>query len=362
MEKAGIDPTTIISLLSTSLPNIGQHNCGIFFIGDKVVKLISRLSPFTIESHLHSNKYALQINNDLLGFYPKYYTWDDSNVNYLLNISSDPDIIEYVRCIIMERLDDDLTNYILKSSYKNIKGDLILYDDFYDRLPKTHGKYIIDRSEEFTSFCKDISYNVKTITMQLVNKVIDLHHNIIRKGYEYYDLKMDNICYKTNDTNIDLYFIDAESGLSSIKNTSKFINYINLHGLIKPLFDYGVLGQYTLSNIFSIQFDREFILDDIDDIYKLIQLNNYKILPTGTYKDSRKYFKWIPFKINAKTDDYTDFYVIQILLNRYRLIYFDENGNHMSNPNFNKTKLFIDDIFDNLTCIFTHIEKTNNNQ
>jgi hypothetical protein len=155
MEKANIDSTLIIPLLKKSPKNKGQHNCGILYIDRYVVKIISKLCPFTEESHLNYNKYALSINENLAGYYPKYYTWDDQNANLLLDISENS-IPEYVRCVIMERLDGDLTSYILESSYKILKGNLLDYDDFYDRLPKTNGKYVNDTSDEFKSFKKEI--------------------------------------------------------------------------------------------------------------------------------------------------------------------------------------------------------------
>ena len=357
MEEALIDPTLLKSMLETAPKNKGQNNRGIIVIDKYVVKCVSRSSLFSEETHLLANKNAELINEKLAGFYPKYYKWNDSNYNYLLNLSDVPDIADYVRCIIMEKLDGDLTSYILETSYKELKGDLTGYDEFYNRLPKTDCKYIIDMSESYDSLKKEIKPIIKRITIGLIDKMIELHHNILRRGYEYYDLKIDNIGYKLNDQILELYFIDAESGLSYIKPTSKFFDYINLHGFIRELYEYSILGQYNLSNIFDLKFTNNYQDLDLSEITKLITQHKFTVLPMGKKSDSRDYFRWIPFKIISTVEDYTytDFYVIQVIFNKFRLIYFDENGYHMSNPNYNKTKIIIDDIFDTLIDIFSLI-------
>jgi hypothetical protein len=264
----------------------------------------------------------------------------------------------------MERLDDDLTSYILKTSYHDMNGSLLNYDYFYDRLPKTMTQYIND-SDYLNSINKVITPYIKININKLIDKVIELHHNIIKKGWQYSDLKMDNICYKIINSEIQLYFIDKESGLLCLNNNKpKFTDYLNIFGLIIPIFDYGILGQYNFSNIFNIQFqdkqtqDEEFY-NNLMKCKKLIEQYKYTILNLNKNYQSRDLFKWIPFKkilINTEFEDYSDFYVIQFVVGKFRLIYFDENGYHMSTPNFNKTKLYIDNLYDNLDDIFILIK------
>ncbi len=352
MNTAFFDEDILLYELQQPNNNIGQNNYKIIFIGNYVIKC-TEITKELNESYItqtndNLHTYALTINKELNGYYPNYYYWSNGLVNKIINI---PNTTIYVNCIIMDRLDGDLTNYILQTSYKTINGSMNGYNDFLDRLPKTMFPYIIDTSEAFNTLKKDMSSEIEINLNKLNSLVIELHHNIIKKGWEYYDLKLDNICYKINESGIKLYFIDDTSGLTFLnKRKTKFIDYLNLHAFIIPLFGYSILGQYNFSTIFNIQFNKEYIYDK-NKLTQLLEYNNYKILQTNE-NDSRDYFNWIPFKQNTDSDKYTNFYVIQFVINKFRLIYFDDNAYHMSNINFNNTKEYNDHLFDNLDDIF----------
>ena len=217
----------------------------------------------------------------------------------------------YVKKLIVDHIDRLKVNYLYKDNINYLQK--VLKSDNY--------KIILN-----TNYMNDIEYIIQQLTINHLCKL----------------------------------FIDGESGLSFIKPTSSFIDYINLHGFIIPLFDYSILGQYNLSNIFGIKFDTEQYKYDMSECKRLIEENQYTILTTNKNKyHSRDHFKWIPFKKIIKSDEqtYTDFFVIQFVLGKFRIIYFDDNGYHMSNPDFNKTKLSIDNLYDNLIDIFIMIKQ-----
>ena len=169
----------------------------------------------------------------------------------------------------MEKLDGDLTDYILKNSYKKVYGVEDDYKFFYDRLPKTTDKYERDTIDindneqikqtklDNINKQKEIIDNVRKyifeICYSLNTDIIFLHHQILKKGWLYQDLKFDNLGYNKNNDELQLFFIDEESGLKKIKSLEslKFEEYLNLHSLNTCLGSYGILGQDNLKNIFG---------------------------------------------------------------------------------------------------------------
>lgn len=88
----------------------------------------------------------------------------------------------------MDKLDGDLTDYILKNSYKKVYGDEDNYKFFYDRLPKTNGEYktdIIndDDNEQIkqTQFIDNVRKFIFKICYSLNTDIIFLHHEILKK-------------------------------------------------------------------------------------------------------------------------------------------------------------------------------------
>ena len=84
----------------------------------------------------------------------------------------------------------------------------------YDRFPNTLfweiSKQPNDKSLEMF---QKITPEVQKLVKDLENKLIDLHHNLIKRWWCYIDLKLDNIGYKKIDEDIKLYFIDDDFGL-----------------------------------------------------------------------------------------------------------------------------------------------------
>ncbi len=213
LERADINEE-VVSILEKTLDtgNLGQNNCGIIPYLDYILKCSS------------SND-GLLINDNIREYFPQYYLWP--NGDFIKQINEKP-------FYIMEKLDGDLTKYIIEQSYIRAYGFLEdrrygfnAFKLYYDTLPKTTieslfgwnpNKYL---SEEAIKILNEIKSNVKSHIVDILNslqpKIIELHHNLIKRNYTYSDLKLDNIGYKIlEDKNIKLYFIDVESGLSHV--------------------------------------------------------------------------------------------------------------------------------------------------
>lgn len=369
LEIVNIDEDIVISELLKNKKNLGQHNCGIVFIDNYVVKCI-KLSDNDKDELSFNENYAKEINDELEGIFPKYYKWTNGKLINPLNISEtnngnignnmNNSTSKYAYCVIMQRLDGDLTDFLLKSSYQKAYGNLDNYDFFYLRLEKTHGDYIsdyvrendtqevkeqkkINRSKQ-TQIINDVKKYIFETCYSLNVDIIFLHHKMIRKGWKYGDLKIDNIGYKMENNKLKLFFIDDESGLSKISNSNNdFEKYLNEFSLIIPLGTYGILGQYNLRNTFDIDFESFYPkFDKKDSIIK--NLVKKKFMNTKTSDN----FNWIKFQKNGLDG----FFVIQFIMGFYRLVFFDNNGYHMSNPNFNENLPKIDNLYYSIEEIY----------
>ncbi len=221
LERADINEE-VVSILEKTLDtgNLGQNNCGIIPYLDYILKCSIRND-------------GLLINDNIREYFPQYYLWP--NGDFIKQINEKP-------FYIMEKLDGDLTKYIIEQSYIRAYGSLEdrrygfnAFKLYYDTLPKTtieslfgwnhNNKYL---SEEAIKILNEIKSKVKSHIVDILNslqpKIIELHHNLIKRNYKYSDLKLDNIGYKIlEDKNIKLYFIDVESGLFHLyKKYEKF--------------------------------------------------------------------------------------------------------------------------------------------
>ena len=204
----------VVSILEKTLDtnNMGQRNCGIIPYLDYILKC-------TRDSK------ALTMNDSIKEYFPQYYLWPDGE--FIKEINTKP-------FYIMEKLDGDLTTYIIEQSYIKAYGSLELgptldIDTFwlyYETLPKIidgkfrrkHGKYLSrDALVMLAAIQNAVIPHIKDILNNLQAKIIELHLNLLKRNHKYIDRKLDNIGYKIlEDKRIKLYFIDIESGLSQI--------------------------------------------------------------------------------------------------------------------------------------------------
>jgi hypothetical protein len=185
--------------------------------------------------------------------------------------------------------------------------------------------------------------------------VIKLHHELIKKGWEYYDLKFDNIGYKINNGKLNLYFIDAESGLRKYNENGKFVNkytswkdyFLNNHCWSNPLYNYRIFGQYSL-NMLDIG-TSNFKLD-FNEKTSIISYMKTKgcIMEESSESEYGDTFRWIKFRYSNRND----FFVIQKVINKFRLVTFDDYGRHLSNNLFNTYFPKIDKLFDHLKDLY----------
>lgn len=363
IEIADIDETEIENELNLkNIKNFGQNNCGIIFIDKYVVKCIEKTNDILDEDENYV-KYIDSINNELAGCLPKFYKWKNNKLkNYIqINYDVSPFNPLYAVCIIMEKMDGDLTKYILRKSYYETYKNMDDYDFFFERMPKTTMEYISNRvdSVENQNKYQQMIYDIKFSIVELCNclnmKLVLLHHNLIEKGWEYDDTKIDNIGYKIDsDGDIKLYFIDIESGLRKIgqnnyKNIIHFDDYLNLNQLNRHLSDYSLLGQYDLGNIFGIDFNNftyNFNTSIMDDVISI--LSSKGILFAG----KNDFYKWWKF-IKSGTNHS---FVIQYIQGFYRIVVFDDNGLHKSSNGYNEIFPKVDKLVVSISDIYKEID------
>lgn len=335
-----IDVITELFIHSNS-QNLGQHNCGIIPYKQYIIKCLncddnaSKNTDVTTISHFN------ELNRDLNEIFPKYYLWTDGSP-YLF-IKKEQTSEKYCKLMIMERLDGDLTKYIIESSYKNVYNTLDKnYLFYYEYLPKTTTQPVVPTeflNDNALKNLNDLKKNVKNEIIKLVNElqpeITRLHHTLIKRGYDYNDLKFDNIGYKNNDK-IKFYFIDEESGLKKIQNSDwKF--YVDIWGLVRSLSTYSIFGQYTLRSIFDIPNPtNEFNFIDLKA--KLVAL---KFICLS--EDIR--FKYIRFRHSSHNDSC----VIQFCNGLFRLVRFDDYKRHQSDSQYNIGFEPVDELFENVT-------------
>lgn len=361
-----------VALVESGVTNLGQHNCGILFVNDlyviKCVGIVDKIkenSPITESAELR--------NFELRGYFPVYYTWPGTRQIYhyiklpdkVSNESAGSKVTEqYALCFIMEKLDDDLTNYLIKTAFYRIyqqgnAEDAAKFAYMYEHFPKTRQPFT-KATDESKKLVSSINGEIQKIVAELETEVINLHHSFVLKGWLYNDNKFDNIGYKMIGDTMKLYFLDDE-GLNRYDKYNFAGNlipdyhkkYLNNRWVNSPLHTYGIFGQYSLNGC-GFTFDNPDRDDNWDGIYDDIKVK----LTTMSCKevDKSRYFMWVGFRYRS----YNDMFVIQKILNRFRLVRFDDYGRHQSNIEYNDFFSKVDIIFDNIDMVYAEVKKIYN--
>lgn len=356
MKMANISETNknqISELLQKFSQNFGQNNCGIVFFDNYVIKCVETFENIPLNTNIkdHHELLIIELSKKIPNFFPTYYLWPDGKIYNYIPINDKL----YAKCIIMEKLDGDLTTYIINRAYYETFGNYDDFNFFYDRLPKTTIDYIRtsdDDIKKFNNIISQIKPNLLNICYELQRKLTLLHHDLISKGWEYGDLKLDNVGYKGLNGNIELYFIDIESGLAKISTTLGHIEYLNfIHSLTRTVLDYGIYGQYNLRYIFKIGDSDIFTKSSetansfLEIIYKLLEKNNCRITEIDNYNN---WFKCVKIGTNYNI-------VVQYVNGFYRLVIFDDNLKHMSNDTYNTMFPKIDMLYDSIIDLCNQI-------
>jgi hypothetical protein len=252
----------------------------------------------------------------------------------------------------MEKLDGDLTDYIIKKSYLMAYKNLKEFDFYYKRLNFILSDYIDvktvsqENQEKFKEIKKSVVKFIYEILLFLNSQLIFLYHKLLKKGWIYDDYKLDNIGYKKENEeseDIKLLFIDYDVSLYNIiqrahKNKPDYTNYLNEHFVHVYIGDYYIFGEESLKRIFGMDFSNVYSeFNDKEEIISTLTEKNFEKL------EEHIQFRWIQFK--RMPDNI--FFVIQFIMGLYRLVFFDDNFRHMSNPEFNErfNSLKIDELF-----------------
>lgn len=361
IDIADIDELNVAQIINLdNKENLGQNNCGIIHMDKYIIKCIGKTN-IIVDEDINYVEYIDRINYELDGYIPKFYKWKNGKlINYIQINNNNLSEPLYAECIIMEKLDGDLTNYILKRSYYKTYNNYDNYDFFYNRLPKTSIEYIsksedsIENQNKFNEIMSHIRFNILELCICLNMQVLLLHHNLIEKGWRYEDLKLDNIGYKINSNNdIKLYFIDIESGLDEIKNKT-FDNFLDLLFINIFLGNYSTLGQYNLGSLFNIDFTNfnnvKINIDIVENIKSTLLKKNYIFL------EENKYYNWWKFIKSGSNHSFA----IQYVQGFYRIVVFDDNNLHKSSnkynsvlfPKIDKLLLSINDLYREIDLIY----------
>ena len=194
------------SVMNRSSQNLGQQNCGIFSHKNYIIKCTNQF--------IKGEETMRQISNN-----PNLvtiYTWNDGKIYKIYE-----DNFFY----IMEKLDGDLTSLILQKIYREKFNNLNDYQIFFDHLEKTmggakksqKGESLLNSIKEFLRSENGLQF-FKHLIMNLQSKLDKLFHNLYLTGYHYQDHKLDNIGYKIKNNELQLFFIDIESGLKLVND------------------------------------------------------------------------------------------------------------------------------------------------
>lgn len=335
IDVANINELDVANKIRNNNKNLGQNNCGVIFIDNYAIKCLDITDKKKEEDDQRYLEYIEKINVELVDFIPRFYKWTNDKLKNFIRINYDDENPQYAICIIMDKLDGDLTNYILRKAYFNTYNNYDNYDFFYERLPKTTINYTKIRNDTPDNFVKynKIIDEVKPNIFELCNclniKLLKLHHNLCKKGWWYKDLKLDNIGYKTKSNgDIKLYFIDIESGLFMKPDKYNDLDYTLPNETIG---EYSVLGQYNIGNIFSINFQNFVSKINQETIHDII--DNLKNKEINLIKNNRTYrqhqYSFIKSGRNNK-------FVIQYVQGFYRLFTLDDNDNYTFSKNYNQ--------------------------
>jgi hypothetical protein len=360
-----IDIEYVVSQLKLNIQNSGQNNCGIVFVDDKyVIKCVKKTKIISDDDH--REKLYDDINNDLDGLFPKYYAWNNNNNKYIkfIKISEENEEPLYAKCTMMEKLDGDFTSYVLKESYRQAFGNLDEYDFYYDRLRKTHEYINVNNENEvnknkFNDAINKIKPNIYNLCLSLNTKLTFLHHKLAKLGWQYHDLKLDNIGYKITDGQLKLYFIDEESGLQKIFRDNQYFNvneYVELEFLKRVLGKYDFLGQQNMRSQFQIEFGHfENPFEDENVITTITNLkdpmNHQSTQKNIMISKENSFFKWIHVRCTGRNNSA----IIQYVHGLYRLVSFDDNLRHISNKDYDDRFKKIDMLCYSLNEVCHHL-------
>ena len=370
----------IRSFNTENINNYGQQNCGILKYKKYIIKCLK-----TYINQQESIDIPL-IHDDIIAYFPLYYKWPNNHLQY--NIPNRENT--YSLCIIMERLDGDLTDYIFKSVYKETFGNMESYDNFINELvkmPKSNNQ---------------MAPKIIILINELIPKIIILHHELSKRGYVYNDLKLDNIGYKQLNDDVHLYFLDPESGYNIINNTGDSISlfkqiidyedkpykiksikddgtielksmgkneniiivnkndifeyeepsynvYMEQLWVTKSLYDYYIFGRNTINDLFHILTPVLQFIEKQNIVDHLIKLNFIKIY-------ENEYYNYITMQYKSRLDFVCIQYISHNTNNCYRLVRFDENNKHPSNDKYNNVLEKIDELFYDLPSLYNKLQ------
>ena len=353
----------IYNMLGSSQDS-NEFNSGIEFNKDKLNQMIEESTYQNVGQHsivIPYGEYFIKsppggseesikdINENLKDIFVKYYKWSNGkyiNENY----------------VIMEKLDGDLTKYILEESFKKCFGEesfIFGYQMFYNAIPKTmiSFKHYDDHSHEEKKKLQLIATKIKPfiekILQELQYKFDIIYHKLLSKGYGYADYKLDNIGYKIIESEIKLFFLDQESGLFQNNDNSIFYSYL---GPNIPLKDFMILGQYKLNQIgisfnllnYNLSSLTKTELFSIDSIYSYLKSKDNRII---LFERNEYVDHYIIIQISS----YNDKFVIQLFNNYIRLIRLDDYDRHMFHSNYNSTFEKCDELFETVDELYNKI-------
>ena len=372
LDKAILTPENLAFIqteLKKNIHNKGQHNCGIIFINNYVIKCLKQMNSDDIlkfnEQDSRESLTLEKINDELEDEFVKYYKWTDDKIFNYIEISESTDVVKiYARCILMKKLDGDLTDYILKKSYLMAFKNLTDFDFYYQRLNfrKDNSINFETESEEnkqkFKEIKKSVVKFIYKILLSLNLQLIFLYHGLLKKGWVYGDLKLDNIGYiKENEEceDIKLLFIDYESGLSNILdfnyNKPDYTDYLNEHFIYSYIGTYSIFGQDNLETMLGMDFSNAYPeFNKKEEIISTLTEKNFK-----KSAEENISFRWIKFHFSS----YNNFFVIQFFMGLYRLVFFDDYSRHMSNPEYNTyfNSFRIDELYFSIKDVYDKLDE-----
>ena len=175
----------VVGILEKTLDtnNLGQNNCGII----PYLKYILKCVQYDVYDEINLDK-------GIREYFPNFYLWPDRKFIKKINEKN---------FYIMEKLDGDLTKYIIEESYINTYGSLEYelekfkpFELYYDTLPKTmikgffpqenYEKYLSEKTKVILKEIKtEVTSNIIKILALLQPKIIELHHNLVKRNYKY---------------------------------------------------------------------------------------------------------------------------------------------------------------------------------
>ena len=244
----------------------------------------------------------------------------------------------------MQALDGDLTEYVLKTAHEKCKRDgdtSMSYENMYKEIadgPTNDNKPIRTA----------MSPHITPVLESLQDAVIKLNHDLVSRGWRHRDYKLDNIGYAKEADGIRLYYLDGDA-LEKIDPNQQWYPWKEFLRMKKdPISQSGILGQWQLDSVFPAQDPSELKDSTLSEnehglIVDKLEKNGCRVLEADQ--------NWIRFQQGIENDSF----VIQKILNKYRLIRFDSHGRHMSDPEYSKERNEhpgLDQMFDTIEDLF----------